>query len=430
MRMAQTIMRLFSPLWMPWASPVVERSRRQAPANCPACAVCGYIASADDEMTAHAPGAIKIRYSNVTLAGGPAAANLFCRGAWGLYTNSAKFPGQTAAMRGNCIAIGDDGGPNADSGKTVSNITVSNLHLYGMTDGNTHSVSFGPTLPPLTLTGDGWDVTHKGIYLYEDSAFSNIRIDSVAIEDFKGENIYSGGSVVTGMVISNCRMSNFNGDGISVLAADLQVLHNSISDGSNAGIEDSSRGREPVPRPADLPRQYRLPDAGRRHHSGRGGSSAGGGNGADRQQLFRHHSAGRQSRARTGIYIVSQVGGNNVAPANVTVSGNICHDCYSFGNLQPSGTAVVEGNTFIVDKYNAAYFLAFTFPLTNVTVANNSGYLTGAAIAGHRTLNTVYELNPGYRTGNFGWKQVKIQSNRWNFPRVPNYEFNTAAGPG
>src|ERR1039457_3612424 len=111
-----------------------------------------------------------------------------------------------------------------------------------MTDGNTRSISFSPTQPPLTNTGDGWDETHKAVYLYEDSAFTNITIDSLYTQDFKGENIFSGGSIVKGMVISNSTMTNFNGNGIAVQAVDLQVLNNVISNGSNAGIEDASQG--------------------------------------------------------------------------------------------------------------------------------------------------------------------------------------------
>ncbi|MGA3098592.1 MAG: hypothetical protein ABSF25_19235, partial [Bryobacteraceae bacterium] len=38
-------------------------------ASCPSGAVCGYVATTTDQMTSHAPGAIKIRYNNVSLIG-------------------------------------------------------------------------------------------------------------------------------------------------------------------------------------------------------------------------------------------------------------------------------------------------------------------------------------------------------------------------
>jgi hypothetical protein len=64
----------------------------------------------------------------------------------------------------------------------------------------------------------------------------NTTIDSVVIQDFKAENIYSGGSAIAGMVIRNSTLTNYNGNGISMLAADLQVLNNTISSGSNAAV--------------------------------------------------------------------------------------------------------------------------------------------------------------------------------------------------
>ena len=173
-----------------------------APPTCPAQAACGYVIKASDQMTAKAPGAVKIRYNNVSLIGDTPQTNLFCRGAWATYTNSVAWPGQTAAVRGFCLAIGDNGGPNGRAGTSVSNITIANLHLYGMTNGNTYNNDF--SFPPVPRDADGWDTTHKAIYLWEDGpGFSNITINSVVIQDFKAENIFSGGSPLTGMVIEN-----------------------------------------------------------------------------------------------------------------------------------------------------------------------------------------------------------------------------------
>ncbi|MGD0777611.1 MAG: DUF2341 domain-containing protein, partial [Candidatus Solibacter sp.] len=401
------------------------------PVSCPNGAVCGYVTIATDQMTAHAPGAVKIRYSNITLTGDVSKTNLFCRGAWSLYSNSAKFPGQTATIRGNCVAVGDDGGPNGVSGEAVSNITVSGLHLYGMTDGNTRSISFSPTQPPLTTTGDGWDETHKAVYLYENSTFTNITINSVYTQDFKGENIFSGGSIVTGMVISNSTMTNFNGNGIAVQAVDLQVLNNVISNGSNAGIENASQGGGA----GALVRQlYQSNTISQTMGEGITVNGVDGVVATGTIQILNNYldTIGQLSSpgARTGIYIVPQVGTNSVGPANVTISGNTCHDCYSFAILQPSGSVQVSGNTLIVDNYNSTNFLSFTVPLSNVTISGNTGYPTSAASANGRTLYAVYELNPGYQSGNFFWSQVKVQDNNWNFPGVPNYEFNTVSGPG
>jgi len=397
------------------------------PAACPTHAVCGYVIAATDQMTASAPGAVKIRYSNVSLAGKGVATNLFCRGAWATYSNSAKFPGQTATIRGNCLAIGDNGGHNGAAGETVSNVTISRVHLYGMTNGNTYNNSFSPTDPPLTTTGDGWDITHKAIYLWEAGTFSNILVDSVSIQDFKGENIFSGGSAVTETVIQNSTMTNFNGDGISMLAADLQVLHNTITNGSNAGVENATKGA---------------------------------GSGALRRQVYASNTISLMPReaiviygvdstiptgsvqiagnyfdtigqingsaGQTGILVIPQAGGDNVPPANVSISANTCHDCRSFAILQTSGNTQVSDNLFIVDRYNAYNFLSFTFPMKNFLIARNAGYATAAG----KSLDSVYVLNPGYLSGNFAWNNVTVQENVWRFPGTSNYTFYTTQGPG
>ena len=183
-----------------------------APTTCPSGATCGYVITSTDQMTAQAPGSVKIRYNNVSLIGDAPQTNLFCRGAYGTYTNSVAFRGTTGNIRGFCLTLGDNGGPNGANGIAVSNVTIAKLHLYGMTNGNTFNVNFG--YPP--QVSDGWDITHKGIYMWDNSAFSNITIDSVVIQDFKAENIYSGGSPITGMIIENSTLKNFNGNGISM----------------------------------------------------------------------------------------------------------------------------------------------------------------------------------------------------------------------
>ena len=398
------------------------------PASCLTGAVCGYMLNTTDQMTSHVPGAVKVRYSNITLAGVAPQTNLFCRGAWATYTNSAKFPSQTATIRGNCLAIGDDSGPNGVAGEVISNVTIKYLHLYGMTNGNTQSTSFDPVSASLTTTGDGWDITQKAIFLYDDSAFSNIIIDSIAIQDFKSENIFSAGSAVTGMVISNSSISNFNGDGISVLAKDLQVLNNTITNGSNAGIENAVFGGTD----RSLIRQL--------YQSNIISQMAGEAitiNGDDNivspgviqiiNNQFDTIGQFASSLARTALYIVPLSGGN-ATPANVTITGNTCHDCYSFGILQTGGNVQIANNTFIVDRYNAYNFLSFTFPFTNVTVQNNTGNFTSQAIANSVTLHAIYELNPGYSAGNFAWNHLVIGGNNWNFPGTPNYEFVTSSG--
>jgi hypothetical protein len=401
--------------------------RVPAPASCPSQATCGYVIKPTDFMTAKAPGAVKIRYSNVSLIGDAPQTNLFCRGAWGTYVNSVSYPGQTAVMRGACLSIGDNGGPNGQAGTAVSNITVAKLHLYGMTGGNTFNNSF--SYPPVPSNADGWDITHKAIYMWDNSTFSNITIDSVVIQDFKAENIYSGGSVLTGMVIKNSTLKNFNGNGISMLAADLQVLNNTITNGANAAVENST---ESTGATALVRQLYQNNTISYMAREGIVVVGVDGGIAAGSVQLLNNYfdTIGeiRGSGAQTAIYIASQ--NNGKAPSNVTITGNTCHDCFSFGVLFPSGATQVATNTFIVDQYRCNNFLSFLGPMTNVTIANNSGYATANAQANGLTMAAVYMLNPGYASGGFAWNNVFVQGNSWVFPGTPQYEFVTTSGLG
>ena len=348
-----------------------------APNSCPTGAVCGYVVKASDQTTAVAPSAVKVRHNNVSLVGGTPQTNLFCRGAYGLYSNTVAYPGSTGYIRGFCLDIGDNGGPNGAAGEAVSNVTIANLHLFGMTNGNTFNNNFG--YPP-QLT-DGWDVTHKAIYMWNNSAFSNITINSVIIQDFKGENIFSGGSCVTGMMIENSTLTNFNSDGISIQAAGLQVLNNTISNGSNAAVENAtvSTGAGAL-----VQQVYQGNTISQFPREGIVVVGVDSGVAAGQVQIlgntFDTIAQINPSGTQSAIYIGwSQ--NNNVPPANVTVTGNTCHDCYSFGVLQTSGNTLVQGNTFTVDKFNCSNFLSFTYPITATTVSNNTGSLTTNAQA-------------------------------------------------
>ena len=398
-----------------------------SPGNCPSGAVCGYVVKASDQMTAQAPGAVKIRYNNVSLIGDSPQTNLFCRGAYASYSNSVAFPGTTGYIRGFCLTIGDNGGANGTAGEYVSNITISNLHLYGMTNGNTFNNNFG--YPPQAPSGDGWDITHKAIYMWDNGGFSNITIDSVILQDFKAENIYSGGSPITGMVIKNSTITNFNGNGISMLAADLQVLNNTISNGSNAAVENSSvsTGAAALIRQlyqgntiAQLPREGIVVV----------GVDNGVASGSVQilNNTFDTIAQVNPSGTESAIYVGYQ--GTFLPPANVTVSGNICHDCNSFGVFETSGNTLVQGNTFTIDKYNASNFMSFTYAMNGTTISNNDGSATSNASANGLSLGSVYQINPGYASGGFPWKNVVLKGNSWNFSGSPQYQFGTSSGLG
>ena len=403
-----------------------------APSNCPTGAACGYVIIATDQMTAIAPAAVKIRYSNVSLIGDTPQTNLFCRGAYGTYTGEASYGGATGNIRGFCLTIGDNGGANGTAGESVSNVTLANLHLYGMTNGNTNRLNF--SYPPQST--DSWDPTHKAIYMWDQEnptqhypTFSNITINSLVIQDFKGENIYSGGSTISGMVIENSTITNFNGDGLSILAADLQVLNNTLSNGSNAAVENAtaSTGSKALVRQlyqgntiSQFPREG-IVIIGTDNGVASGSVSIS-------NNTFETIAQTNASGAEAAIYIVGQTG--SVPPANVTVSGNTCIDCYSFGVFQTSGNTFVEGNSFIVDQASANFVFNFAYSQSNITFSGNTGSATAQAQANHRSVGAVFEVVPPYSSGGFSWNNVVINNNSWSFPGAPEYQFVTTNGPG
>jgi hypothetical protein len=398
-----------------------------APASCPVGATCGYVLRTTDQMTASDPGSVKIRYNNVSLIGASPQTNLFCRGAFASYYNTVAFPGVSGNIRGTCLEIGDNGGPNGAAGENVSNVTIANLHLYGMTNGNTFNNSFG--YRSQSPTGDGWDITHKAIHMWDNGAFWNITIDSVIIQDFKGENIFSGGSPVTGMVIKNSTMTNFNGDGISMLAADLQVLNCTISNGSNAAVENSTVGAGAAALVRQLYQGNTISQMPREGIVVVGvDNSMASGSVQIVNNYFDTIAQINRSGTASAIYISSQ--GASIPPANVTVTGNTCHDCYSFGVFETSGNSVVQGNTFTVDRYNANSVFPFMYGLNGLTISNNTGSRTANAQSNGLSIGAVYMVNPGYATGGFAWKNVVLKGNNWTFPGAPQYEFVTTSGLG
>lgn len=249
-----------------------------------------------------------------------------------------------------------------------------------MTNGNTYSNSYNQTGPPLTTTGDGWDETHKAVYLWPNSAFSNITIQSLVIEGFKGENIYSGGSVITGMVISGSTLTNFNSDGISILANDLQVVNNTISNGSNSAVENASMGAGPLALIRQLYQGNTISNFPREGIVVVGvDNNVGAGSIQITGNSFSTIGQVNPSGTQSAVYIASQ--GGSLPPANVAITNNTCRDCWSLAELVTSGNTTVSGNTFIVDEYKCFGFMTFMNPMTGVAITGNSGYATATAPA-------------------------------------------------
>ncbi|MHC5738684.1 right-handed parallel beta-helix repeat-containing protein [Nostoc sp.] len=183
----------------------------------------GYYQVAPENLTVDSPSSIVINYDNITLLGdGIGKTIIESRGSWSL------IKGQV--VRGHGIMIkGTD-----NSLYPRKNITIKNLELQGGTTGFTGDNSW----PANPKTGDGWDITHKGICLDFDKYLDNITINSVYVHDFRGEVIYNGGLWLGKLTISNTKLANSNGSMLSV-DANLTVTNCEFVNTATAWVENA-----------------------------------------------------------------------------------------------------------------------------------------------------------------------------------------------
>lgn len=72
--------------------------------------------------------------------------------------------------------------------------------------------------PADPATGEGWDLTNKGIYFQENQSHSGDRIEDVEIDGFKGELIYYGGAGMDDITIVRSRLHDSLASMVSVSA--------------------------------------------------------------------------------------------------------------------------------------------------------------------------------------------------------------------
>jgi len=384
-----------------------------APASCPSGATCGYVTAATDMATATNVGAIKIRYNNLSLVGDSPQTNLFCRGAWSLVNS--------AVVRGYCVTVGDGGGPNGAAGEAVSNILVSNLHLWGMTNGNTYNENF----PASVTTGDGWDLTNKGIFFFHDVPHDNIAITNNIIQDFKGEVIWGGGLGFTTLLIQGNTIKNFNGDAISVSVDSLQVLNNTIANGYS-GVENGIFQ-------ATMTKQIFQGN----HISLMRGSAitivsedttTKKGNVQIIDNTFDTIAQIIPTSPAQAIYIAL---GSGLSPmANVSIERNICHDCWGFIMPIPGPNLLLLSNVMTIDAYNGGSFFIFPTEMANATVESNRSYLTANARKNGKTLTYIYVLTLLAQANSLSWTNNVFLNNSWQVNGTAYYIFSTTSGAG
>ena len=117
----------------------------------------------------------------------------------------------------------------------ITNVEITWLDL----DGGTNKTG-NQTFPADPITGDGWDITHRGIWLEADRYFGHVRITDCHIKNFKGEIVYNGGNRSEYIVVRGCEIHETNGDCISFSAGGL-IYGNRLYDAAHASIENTQQ---------------------------------------------------------------------------------------------------------------------------------------------------------------------------------------------
>ena len=247
--------------------------------------------------------ALNIAWDNVTLRGdGPELTRLVFRTFGGgdptsRYELHAWYPGVDRQVLWRGCAIHIAGGDSAERARR--NIAIENLGIDGgVRPGNTGD----RTWPADRTAPDGWDISHKGIYIQEDRHHRRIVVRNVHAHDFRGEIIYGGGRFIEDLLIEGCELHATNGDCIS-FSASAVVRDNHLYDAAHACVENFHYAKEA------------------------------------------RYLNNRVERARFGFNI--QTAWDSSFPC--IVSGNVFSDCSEYGlffNIE-NGTTFVSENTFV-----------------------------------------------------------------------------------
>jgi len=106
----------------------------------------------------------------------------------------------------------------ADCRNKRKNIVLRGFQLDGQS-GYTGNHSF----PANINTGDGWDLSHKGIITNSDRCVDNIILEDLYVHSYKGEILYSGGLSTRKIKIRNVKTGNTNATCLNLYAAEMSV---------------------------------------------------------------------------------------------------------------------------------------------------------------------------------------------------------------
>ena len=96
-----------------------------------------------------------------------------------------------------------------------ANARVSNICIEGMTLDGGAGYTGDDHWPARLSDGDGWDLTHKGVYVTADRYVGHVTIRDCVLRSFRGELIYQGGPYGEALEVTDCELFDSNADGIS-----------------------------------------------------------------------------------------------------------------------------------------------------------------------------------------------------------------------
>jgi hypothetical protein len=323
-----------------------------------------------DGSSTPAGSCLVIRGSNITLLGaGKDKTKIVCHSPSGLLNETSyalidySGTGSNKVWRGGGIGI--MGGTSSNPQK---NITIRGIEL----DGTAHYTG-NYVYPANTTTGDGWDITHRGVWINPDTYLSNVMVEECNIHSFKGELIYAAGSNVTKLYLRNSVLDDSNAEACNF--ADGYIKNNIIG--------QMAIGFEPFPlsNMNMVIRENMLNGPFAKggivvstfdNITGKSGSFS-----VESNEIY---------NAPTGI-LLTEV-------RNATVRNNMIVDSSIYGirvttsaptQPKPFNNCVIENNRIIqktVSLTNAIDFLLGTYGASKTRVINNIGILDDQALAG------------------------------------------------
>ncbi|ANU06910.1 hypothetical protein [Paraurantiacibacter namhicola] len=126
---------------------------------------------------------------------------------WELVKASASDPAPTRVWRGGGLFI--QGDTARRDPLSIETLLIDHVHLAG---GRARTGNYG--FPADPQTGDGWDVTDKGLWL-QDVFVGRLELRGVEISGFKGELFYIGGEGPEDIVLRDCHFHHTNADAMN-----------------------------------------------------------------------------------------------------------------------------------------------------------------------------------------------------------------------